>query len=408
MAITWRLIADFFQLSYHSFKHSKMRTFLTMVGIFIGIAAVVGLVSLGQGMQTVVAEQFNALGSDKFFIFPGNSMFSGSIGTAKLLDADIEAVKRVRGIDTVAGLIFFGERVGFKNQKKSTFVIGVPTDDSSRVFKSMSTFRVVEGRWPTESERNVAVVGYLLAHDTLMFDHEIAVGDSIEIRGEKFRVIGTMERLGSEQDDTQIYIPLEKAKTLFDTQNYYYLMAKAKPNADVEKVAEETKRKLRNARNVKEGEEDFTVQTPGQLMGVMNNILGVVQAIVVALASISLFVGGIGIMNTMYTSVLERTKEIGIMKAIGARNSHVMTLFLIESGMLGLAGGIIGVLLGVGMGKTVEYVALQYANLKFIATVSPELVGGALLFSFVVGTVSGVMPAKSAAEMNPVEALRYE
>ena len=409
MAFSLRLIYDFFHLSYHSFKHSKMRTFLTMVGIFIGIAAVVSLVSLAQGLQVIVAEQFQSLGADKFFVLPGAGFGpSMSMGTAKLYDKDLETIRRVRGVEEVAGLMAFSEKIEFKNQKKTTFVIGVPTDESSEVIKSMSTFRVEEGRWFKQGERSATGIGYLLAHEPLLFDRPVKIDDYVVIRNRKFKVGGIIERLGNENDDTQVYIPVDDAKELFGKQDYMQVMVQVKPGADVEKVAEEVKRKLRNERGVKEGEEDFTVQTMGQLMKSFNDIFGVVQAIVVALASISLLVGGIGIMNTMYTSVLERTKEIGIMKAIGARNSHVMTLFLIESGLLGLAGGIVGVLIGAGMAKAVEIAMAGQVNQVFRADFPPVLILGSLAFSFVVGTISGVLPAKSAAEMSPVDALRYE
>ncbi|HIE33536.1 MAG TPA: FtsX-like permease family protein [Candidatus Altiarchaeales archaeon] len=149
--------------------------------------------------------------------------------------------------------------------------------------------------------------------------------------------------------------------------------------------------------------------TTEQVRETVNSILLVIQIVVIGIAAISLIVGGVGIMNSMYTSVLERTREIGVMKAIGARNSDIMLLFLIESGIIGLVGGIIGCLIGVGLAKGVEFVATQELSTAILkASITPGLIIGALIFSFMVGCISGLLPAKGAAEMNPIDALRYE
>ncbi|MEK6820731.1 MAG: FtsX-like permease family protein, partial [Nanoarchaeota archaeon] len=165
----------------------------------------------------------------------------------------------------------------------------------------------------------------------------------------------------------------------------------------------------RKERGEKEGQETFSVQTSSQLLESFNSIFAVVQAVFVGIAAISLIVGGIGIMNTMYTAVLERTKEIGTMKAVGAKNSDILLIFLFESGLLGLVGGAIGIGLGIGIGKAVEIIAQQQLGTPFLrASFSLTLILGALLFSFVVGSVSGVLPALQASRLKPADALRYE
>jgi putative ABC transport system permease protein len=172
-------------------------------------------------------------------------------------------------------------------------------------------------------------------------------------------------------------------------------------------VTENIKKSLRTSRKVDKGKEDFTVQTPESLLATLNSILMIIEAVLVGIAAISLLVGGIGIMNTMYTAVLERTKEIGIMKAVGATNREIMFLFLIESGLLGLIGGLIGVLLGFGISKSVEMVAFQvYESPLIQAEFSFWLLSGALMFAFLVGSFSGWFPARQAARLNPIEALR--
>ena len=206
------------------------------------------------------------------------------------------------------------------------------------------------------------------------------------------------------------WMTTEDIKDLLDIDNEYDLIvAKVKDKDQIEIVSEEIERKLMNDRNEKVGEETFTVETPIQSLASVNVILNIINLIVVGIAAISLLVGGIGIANTMYTSVLERTKEIGIMKAVGARNEDVLWIFLIESGLLGLVGGIIGVILGIVASKGIEYVALTQLNTTLLQVSTPPfLIIGCLLFGFLVGAVSGSIPAIQASKTNVVDALRHE
>jgi len=188
---------------------------------------------------------------------------------------------------------------------------------------------------------------------------------------------------------------------------YDILAASTQPGFNLDTLTLNAQKELRKSRNVQEGKEDFTIQTPEQLLGTLNIILSIVQGVLVGIATISLVIGGIGIMNTMYTAVVERTREIGILKSIGATPKTIMTLFLIESGLLGLMGGIIGVILGIGIAKLVEYLAAQAFGSSLIqATISPTVIIFSLLFAFIVGAISGALPAKQAAKLNPVDALR--
>ena len=174
-------------------------------------------------------------------------------------------------------------------------------------------------------------------------------------------------------------------------------------------IAEKIKVELRRFRDVKKDEEDFDIQTPEQLLGSFGDVLNIVQSVLIGIAAISLLVGGIGIANTMYTAVIERTKEIDIMKSVGAQNKDILLIFVIESGMLGLAGGAIGIAVGIGLSKLVEYLAFVYLGTSLIKAFFPwYLILGSLLFSFLVGTISGLLPARQAASLKPVDALRYE
>jgi putative ABC transport system permease protein len=204
-------------------------------------------------------------------------------------------------------------------------------------------------------------------------------------------------------------MPIDTARIIFNNSKSYSLIyAEIQSGFTADEVAATVEKNLRHLRNEKVGEEDFTVSTPEQLSQTVQSVFGVIQGFLIGIAAISLLVGGVGIMNSMYTSVLERTKEIGVMKAIGARNEHVLMLFLFESGMLGLIGGAAGALLGITLAEAVQFIAAQagYGILK--ASISVELIGGALLFSFVIGALSGALPARRASQMNPVDALRFE
>jgi putative ABC transport system permease protein len=202
---------------------------------------------------------------------------------------------------------------------------------------------------------------------------------------------------------------METARELFNEPKLdSMLIAQTEKGVEPARVGKEVNKKLRDRRNQKEGEEDFLVQTPEQLQATFGSILAVLQIVVIGIAAISLLVGGIGIMNTMYTSVVERTREIGIMKAVGARNSDVWLIFLTESGMLGLVGGTLGVLVGVSLAYAAQLAAAANGLELFKANFEPALIIGALLFSFVVGAVSGTLPARQAASLKPADALRYE
>ena len=284
----------------------------------------------------------------------------------------------------------------------------MPLDESRNIIDDMQQFTIKHGRNLKETDKYTALIGIEIAEGNV-FEKEVKLRDKITINKKDFKVVGIMERIGNKQDDSQIYIPMETARVVLDEpEDLMMIMVQVKEGIDPAKVAEDIEEVLRDERDEDVGEESFSVSTSEQLMDSMGDILGMVQAVIIGIAGISLFVGGIGIMNTMYTTVLERTKEIGIMKAVGARNSNVMLMFLIESGILGMVGGGIGCLLGILMAKGVDVYAAQAGFAMLEAHLSFSLIMGALLFSFLVGCISGVLPARQAANLKPVDALRYE
>ena len=227
---------------------------------------------------------------------------------------------------------------------------------------------------------------------------------SIKINGVQFKVIGIFDSTGTDID-SRVYLPLDTARELFGKPNTVNVMTvKIKDGIDVEKAAEDIRVMLRKSYE----EEEFVVFTPEQLLSQLKNILGAIKILLSGIAAISLVVGGIGIMNSMFTSVLERRREIGIMKAVGAKNRDILLLFLIESGMIGLIGGLIGIGLGISVAKSVELIAAQLGFSLLSVGLDYGVMIFMLLFSFSVGMASGVIPAYQAAKLKVVDALRYE
>ncbi|MBN2014349.1 MAG: ABC transporter permease [Candidatus Altiarchaeota archaeon] len=404
------MIGDYIKLAIDGIKNRRLRSWLTMIGIFIGIIAVVSLVSLGQGLQKVIDEQFEMVGGDRIVISPGGggtiSSFGGMFSSAKLREGDLDVVSKVRGVDSALGLFTTTGKAKTDGEQKSIPIFGAPTDPKQqKLLRQIDFFVVNNGRYLEQGDKYKANVG-VRAGD--YFDEDIGVGDRIEIEGIMFDVVGVNKKTGNPFHDRKVAIPIETAWELFNkSDEFSSIQVKVEKGSDVDEVAESIKEKLRRYRDVKEGEEDFSVETAENIVGVFKDVLSLVTLFLVGIAAISLIVGGIGIMTTMYTSVLERTDQIGIMKAIGARNEDILLMFIVEAGMLGLVGGMIGVILGLLTSIGAEYLVVNYGGIEiFRIYAGPDLIIGALVFSFLVGCFSGYLPASRASKMHPVEALR--
>jgi len=383
-----------------------------MIGIFIGIAAIVSLVSLGHGLEVAINEEFMEMGTDKIIVQPGSGHGFGTLsgtGGITLSDKDLEVVRRVKGVKEAGGFVYGVAGIKFGDSFKYTWVMGVPLDKSRVVIESMQNVEVVEGRKLRQNDKYKALVGWEIYNGNL-FGERVGIGNKLLIGNKSFRVVGLLAPFGNPQDDSSIIIPLDIAKEMFDKEDSLdTIIAQVVKGVDMAEVANNIEEALRKERNVREGEEDFSVDTMQQLMETFSVILNVVQIVFFGITGISLVVGSIGIMNTMYTAVLERTREIGVMKAIGAKNSDILWIFLMESGLLGTVGGAIGVAIGVMLSKAVHYVTTSTMGIEYLKPYFPlELVLGALVFSFILGCVSGVLPAYRASKLKPVDALRYE
>ena len=405
--VSFDKFVDFFTISAKGIAKRRMRSWLTMVGIFIGIAAVVALVSLGQGLENAINEQFNELGMDKIFVMPAGSTF-GAGGIDALSDHDIKVLQRVQGVDAVIGYFFSTAQVEWKDEAWWEMIMGIPTDrEYAKLLQSF--WKPDQGRWFRPGEKNVAIVGYDYANSPA-FKQKLKVGDDFTINGQSFKVVGTFAKVGNSGDDRTVLLPMDTAREVLGVPTRLdNIVVKVKEGQDPDTVAASIEKAMRKDRGQKEGEEDFSVQTFMEFMQSFLSILNIVTTVLVGIAGISLLIGAIGIMNTMYTAVLERTKEIGVMKAIGATNGDVLWLFLIESGLLGLAGGVVGIAIGGGLAWIASYLAQNVGGFAYLTAEFPWwLIVGALAFSFLVGVLSGVLPAMQAARKNPVDSLRYE
>jgi putative ABC transport system permease protein len=403
---------EYFLLAFNNLKRRKLRSWLTVLGIFIGIAAVVSLVSLGQGLQGYINEQFEMLGKDKIIIQPKGTFGAPGSGTsisAKLTKDDEEVVKDINGVEGVASFIAKTGKVEYEDEIVFQFVSGLPQDEGKDLIEETQSMEINTGRDLRDGEDNKIIVGSYYPEGKV-FSEEVGIRDELIIEGKEFRIVGILEPIGNPADDSGIIMTLDAIEELYSTEGELsMIIAKAGEGEEINQLKDKIEEELRKSRDEEEDKETFRIQTAEQLLESFSSIFAVVQAVVVGIAAISLLVGGIGIMNTMYTAVLERTKEIGTMKAVGAKNSDVLLIFLFESGLLGLVGGVIGIGLGAGIAKGVEYIASSQLGTTFLkAYFGLPLIIGALLFSFIVGSLSGILPAVQASKLKPADALRYE
>ncbi len=406
------MIKDYFEIPWKEIRRRKLRSLLTLIGIIIGISAVVSLITLGQGLENAISAQFDALGNDKLFITAkGNSLTPGlTTDAVKITEDDVEVIQSVSEVKETAAMIFSTARIEFNDNVRYFTIGGMPTDPDQRALLGESnSYTIMKGRAIEKGDKFKAVLGFSYT-DATLFGQSIEVGDKILVQDTEFKVVGFWNKIGSPPDDQSVTIPFDTYGDIFGTGDEVgFIVAQAEAGEDPDQVAEKIEKELRNSRDVEEGKEDFSVETPQQLLSTFNTILDIVNIVLVGIAAISLLVGGVGIMNTMYTSVLQRTKEIGVMKALGAKNNHILALSLVESGFYGLVGGVIGIAIGLGIAFLVEYVFVIAVGPAFLdVQFNPVVVFGTLFFAFIVGALSGIAPARQASKMKPVDALRYE
>ncbi len=383
-------------------RRNKVRSFLTMLGIIIGVMSVVLLMSLGAGLQQSIKQEFERLGTNTIYVMPGNleEGFSGGQGlqTNKLKFSDADDIKKnIEIVSDVSSGIESSVAVTYKGEtRKVVSFYGISPE-----FTDIADYKVEKGRMFTKSENNsgkrVILVGTTIVEKLLKGAEPLV--KEILVKDKKYKIIGVLEDMGSilgQDQDNSVYLPIESARRQLNFDRPTWIIAKVNDPQEITKA----KSDIKNLLLKRLSEDDFSVLTSEETLQVVNVILGVVTSVLAGIAAISLLVGGIGISNIMLVSVTERTREIGLRKAVGARPKDILTQFLIEAIILSIAGGLIGLLLATG-----GTIAL---NFFMKATITPIAVILAFGFSALVGVIFGVIPAIRAARLEPIVALRYE
>ena len=399
------MLSDYFKLALNNILRRKVRTFLTVLGILIGIAAVVSLVSLGEGFSNSVDQQFNMIGADKLIISSNNRLSSF---TNPFTTDYITKIEKVSGVSRVSYIIAGIDPVTYKNTSQNVFIAAYPLDSSRRIIESMNNLKINNGRELKEHNDYDVVVGCDYPKSDNIFSHSINLGNKLEIGNNQYTIVGVMDCIGDRLDDTSVMMTLPSVRGILGLPDQVStIVVQVADKNDMDAVANRIKKLLFHLRNQNNNTKDFTIQTPQEMLKQFNEVFSIVQLVVLGIAAISLLVGIVGIMNTMYTSVIERTSEIGIMKAIGARNGSILLIFLFESGIIGLIGGVLGVSLGFAMSKTIEILLVSSGGTSLLTPVfSPLLIFGSFGLSFLFGIIGGILPARQAAMLKPVDAIR--
>jgi len=401
------MLKNFFILTLKGIRYRPTRSWLTIVGVVIGVMLVVVILSLGSGIQGAVSRTLQMFGSDLVIIYPGEETnpLAGLVGGQKFREKDLLNLENIPGVEFVLPIEAMVMTVEYKGEKKSIMIQAADWDKMIKVLDMSQGVELESGRWPRDDHSNEIVLGHLAARS--LFKNKIKLGDDLILKSKRMNIVGVMSEIGNQTDDNSMHVSMDIFRAISGTRQVAgSALVKVVSGANANLVAKQIKFEL----NKQEVIRDFSVITPEKASLLVGNVLGIVELAFIFIAFISLLVGAVGIMNTMYTSVLERTKQIGIMKAIGASSDAILSLFLIESGMIGLVGGLIGIILGIFIAYLVGLAAgdmgigglFSFAALDFLGF------GVILIITFITGVLSGILPARNAAKMEPAEALRYE
>jgi putative ABC transport system permease protein len=416
-----------FKIALNIIFHSKLRSWLTIIGIVIGIAAIVSIVSLGQGAQRTLEQNLNSLSADIITVSPGASRafgagaeFRGLGGqgggdfnratstTAKNLSVqDVLILKSVSNVLYVTGIISGNEQVSYLSKTARVSIQGV----DPAVYKNFQTTPLLSGRYLTQGDINSVVVGSRVANSTFS---DVQINRQIIIANKTFKIVGILKASGG-NDDSRIFMPLISAVNTIenkDEKSFDSIIIKIKDISQTDNTITEITNKLMISHGILQNKrQDFSVTSLKSVQERVSSTMSSMSLFLSAIAAVSLLVGAIGIMNTMFTSVLEKTKEIGILKALGAKNKDILIIFLLNSGIIGFIGGVFGIILGIiassYIGQLVGGAPIS-RGLFSSAYVSPQLAIGVFVLAILVGLIAGAIPAYRASRLKPVDALRYE
>lgn len=398
-----------FLMAWASLIANKLRSLLTMLGIIIGVAAVIALVSIGNGVKQDIEDSISSLGSNLLVVLPGAPRTPGarsSQGSMKSLKiSDYEAIAKLEGVKAASPMTNGSYVVIYQNKNWTTSVAGVNSN-----FQDVNNWTMTSGRFfsdkNVQNRERVAVVGQTVVKN--LFTDEDPVGKEIRVKNIPFRVIGVLKSkgngtMGNDQDDT-VLIPYTTSMERIEGIDYLRrVYVVAKDDGGIDRLQADIENLLRVRHNIKDTNlDDFNIQNMKSIMETVAQTTGTFTLFLGAVAAISLVVGGIGIMNIMLVSVTERTREIGVRKALGATYSVIVTQFLIEAVVISLMGGFIGIAFGIGASKVIGMVS----GMSTIVSVPTIIMSFA--FSMAIGLIFGIYPARKAAKLNPIDALHYE
>lgn len=398
-----------FLMAWASLIANKMRSILTMLGIIIGVAAVIALVSIGNGVKQDIQNSISSLGSNLLMVMPGAPRTPGvrpSAGSMKSLKvSDYEAISKLDGVKAASPMTNGSYVVIYQNKNWTTSVSGV-----SYNYLDVNNWSMKSGRFLSEknvqNRERVAVVGKTVVKN--LFGDEDPVGAEIRVKNIPFRIIGVLNSkgsgaMGNDQDD-MVVIPYTTAMERVEGVDYLRMIyVVGKDENGIDRLQSDIENLLRVRHGIKDTNlDDFNIQNMNSIMETMEETTGTLTLFLGAVAAISLVVGGIGIMNIMLVSVTERTREIGVRKALGATYSVIVTQFLIEAVVISLMGGIIGIILGIGSSKLIGMASGMSTVISVLTIVM------SFAFSMAIGLIFGIYPARKAAKLNPIDALHYE
>ena len=398
-----------FLMAWSSLIANKMRSLLTMLGIIIGVAAVIALVSIGYGVRQQITESISSLGSNLLMVYPGAPRtpgvrpVSGANKTIKL--SDYEAISKMDSVQAASPVAANSYLTVYMSKNWTTTVNGANAD-----FQYVNNWTMKSGRFITDSQierrERVAVIGATVAKN--LFGNEDPIGKDIRIHKNSFKIVGVLEEkgsgtMGNDQDDVIVVPYTTMMERVMGVDYLRMIYIQAKEGQDLERVQADIENILRVRHGIKNPDlDDFNVNNMASIMKAVEENTATMTLFLGAVAAISLLVGGIGIMNIMLVSVTERTREIGVRKALGATYRTIITQFLIEAVVISLVGGAIGIVVGIGASQLIATVA----KLKTVVTTGPILLSFG--FSMSIGLVFGLYPARKAAKLNPIDALHYE
>ena len=405
-------------LVFRNLTQRRLRSALTTLGVIIGIAAIVGLVSATQGISNSIGTQLQKLQGDRITVTPGlrGGFGATSSSTGGLVERDVDEILGIQGVKLAYGQVQSSALVTYGEEAESLTIVGVSPSE----FEKLDTIGIDVGRYLKDSDRSSVVIGDSVANT--VYKKDVGVRKKVLINGSEFQVVGILNKAGGvfSTIDSSLIMLKNEMRDLFHLpeDRVNSIVVGVKSDASITEVADRISDALRRLHKVAKDHEDFTVITPQYISNVVGQITGLLGVLLGGIAGISLVVGTIGITNIMYVTVTERTREIGVMKAIGSTNRDILLLFVLESGIISLIGGLIGVGLGLGLGEGVLTIARSaisgsqfstgFGQLQSHIAIVPELIVGAIILSFLVGVFAGLFPARKAANLEPIQALRYE